>query len=191
LTRRALTQLAHERVTAHLRLGDSAIDATVGNGHDTCFLADAVGPGGAVAGFDVQARALSNTAARLRELSLERRVRLVQAGHERLRELLPPDWRGAVGAAMFNLGYLPGGDKQVVTRAETTLPALSQALAMLRPGGLLTVLVYRGHAGGADELDAIEHWLDGIGDAYDVQRHDSPGPVLFAIAHRCGDRATR
>ena len=38
--------------------GDYAVDATLGNGHDTCFLAKIVGDNGKVFGFDIQKRQL-------------------------------------------------------------------------------------------------------------------------------------
>lgn len=48
----------------------------------------------------------------------------------------------------FNLGYLPGGEKQVITRSETTLLALEAAKRILAPGGLISIVVYLGHPGG-------------------------------------------
>ncbi len=41
--------------------GDFVIDATMGNGHDTAFLAELVGPSGEVFAFDIQKEALINT----------------------------------------------------------------------------------------------------------------------------------
>lgn len=48
----------------------------------------------------------------------------------------------------FNLGYLPGGDKTIITKPETTLPALEAAKGILMPGGLISLVVYVGHPGG-------------------------------------------
>jgi hypothetical protein len=48
----------------------------------------------------------------------------------------------------FNLGYLPGGDKQLKTGAETTLRALKAASNVLQAGGLISVVAYTGHPGG-------------------------------------------
>ena len=41
--------------------GDKVIDATVGNGFDTCFLAEQGGKKGHVFGFDLQEQAIKNT----------------------------------------------------------------------------------------------------------------------------------
>ena len=63
-----------------------------------------------------------------------------------------------VGVACFNLGYLPGADsdKTLVTETASTVRAVRSAVAALRPGGVVTVVGYVGHAGGAEETRAVE-----------------------------------
>lgn len=150
---------AHLLLADRLQPGDFAVDATAGNGHDTLFLCQQVLPGGHVFAFDVQARALANTRQRLLDSAVPASgFTLLHAGHETLATSLPENTRGQLAAAMFNLGYLPGADKSLITRAPTTLAAVRQALDWLRVGGLMTVVVYPGHAGGADEARAIAEW---------------------------------
>ena len=142
-----------------LRPGDLVVDATAGNGHDTLFLCRQVLPGGHVFAFDVQASAVASTRQRLQEHGVaESDVTVLHAGHETLSERLPAAVQGQLAAVMFNLGYLPGSDKAVITRTPTTLAAVAQALEALRPGGLMTVAVYPGHAGGAEEARALAEW---------------------------------
>lgn len=157
---RPLTHLAHDLLRPIIRPGDQVVDATVGNGHDTGFLAECVGESGRVLGLDVQESAIRVTRSRLDQAGLGGRVELIQAGHERLEHLLPETMWGRLRAAMFNLGYLPGGDHNLITRPETTLTALSVARSHLLPGGLISVMIYRGHAGGDEENRAIEEWLE-------------------------------
>jgi len=150
---------AHRWVERALSPGDLAIDATVGNGRDTAFLADRVGPTGLVIGFDVQQSALAAASARLVELGLSDRVRLVRSGHERMAEIasgLAPGRRPKT--VVFNLGYRPGGDRAIITRPETTLQALGAALDLTLPGGVVAVVCYPGHEGGAVERDAVLDW---------------------------------
>ena len=184
MTRVSLTRVAHENLARHLQPGDLAVDATVGNGHDTLFLAQQVSPDGRVIGFDVQSVALDAARRLLDDAGLATLVDLRQRGHERLAETLPADWHGRVAAVTFNLGYLPGGDKQLITRAATTLPALQQALAALRRGGLVSLMVYRGHPGAADEVDAVDSWIRDLDTRYRATRHESPGPLLHLIERR-------
>lgn len=179
-----LTELAQRAVSEAVHPGDRAIDATVGNGHDTLFLAGRVAPGGRVVGFDVQPQALDAARARLHAAGLDGLFTPVHAGHEQMIERVPADWRGRVAAVMFNLGYLPGGDKTRVTRAETTLAALEQALALLRVGGLVSLLVYRGHTGGGAEAAAVADRVAGLDGRFAVTRHASPGPLLYLVVRR-------
>ncbi len=147
-----VTEMAHRIVRPALTPGAWAVDATAGNGHDTAFLAACVGPGGRVFGFDVQADALAATAARVQGLP---QVTLVHAGHQELQMRLPAESHGQLAAVMFNLGYLPGAAKDVTTTTETTLAALSQALELLRVGGLVTMALYPGHPAGLEEAETV------------------------------------
>lgn len=139
-----------------------AIDATIGNGYDTLFLARQVGPTGHVYGFDVQKDALAATRQRLEDAGAEAPVTLIQAGHEAMTAHVPETSAQQMGAVMFNLGYLPGSDKRCITRPETTLPALDAAVQLVRPGGVITVVLYVGHEGGAREAEAVEAWAKAL-----------------------------
>jgi len=154
--------MAQRWVAERARPGGAAVDATAGTGADTLFLARTLGPKGRGFAFDVQEEALERTRARLAAASASEalaEVELLHAGHERMAELVPAEWRGKIQAVMFNLGYLPGGsDLSVITRPDTTLRALEQALALLAPGGALTAVLYPGHPGGDAEALAVEAW---------------------------------
>lgn len=178
-----VTDLAHIVVRQHLAPGDTAIDATVGNGHDTVMLADAVGPAGHVYGFDVQVAALDEAR---RRLATRSQVTLFQQGHEHMAASLPPALQGRVAAVMFNLGYLPGGDKGLVTRTETTLAAIGQATILVAPRGLLTVVLYTGHPGGAEEAAAVRAALAQVSENFAVhavsrEHAAAPAPALLIV----------
>lgn len=120
---------SHTLLTTTVERGDYVIDATVGNGHDTEFLSQLVGPKGHVLGFDVQAAAIDSATARLKAAKVAN-VQLVLAGHENVAQYLPANQ--PVGGAIFNLGYLPGADKDVITQGETTLAAINGILPNLK-----------------------------------------------------------
>lgn len=155
----SITSLAHEAVAAHLRPGHTTIDATAGNGHDTLFLARQVSPGGQVFAFDVQRQALDSARRHVEDAGLQDLVTWIQDGHEHMLQHIPMALHGSVDAILFNLGYLPGGDKARTTRTESTLAALDAALQILRTGGMLSVAAYPGHPEGARECDAIVTWV--------------------------------
>jgi predicted methyltransferase len=185
--RQSLTTRAHRAVAEVVRPGDTVIDATAGNGHDTCFLAGLVGPTGKVYAFDVQPEAIEATRQRLEAAGLAAQARLLDSGHERMDAALPMALKGRISAIMFNLGYLPGGDKTIVTRPSSTTRALELATEWLKPGGILTVMAYPGHDGGAKELEAVRL---GLADARRLHTEflrgppgTRPSPVLFVARH--------
>jgi SAM-dependent methyltransferase len=151
---RGAVPLSHFYLRQRVRPGDLVLDATCGNGLDTLLLAELAGEGGRVWGFDVQPRAIAATRALLEREGRLSRVELVQAGHERLSEFVP----AGLKAAVFNLGYLPGGETALVTSPESTVSALEQAAALLKPEGIITISLYTGHAGGPEEALAVESW---------------------------------
>jgi predicted methyltransferase len=173
---------AHRAVAAVLRPGDRALDATAGNGHDTVFLAGLVGDEGRVLAFDVQAAAIAAARARVAAAGLTARVEFVHASHGSIPDHVAP---GSVAAVMFNLGYFPGGDHAVITRAAETLAALDAALDALKPGGILTVVCYPGHPGGDEESAAVLAW--GREKSAEVCRREDtlrPAPFLVVVWKR-------
>ncbi|MGJ7920357.1 class I SAM-dependent methyltransferase [Neobacillus sp. LXY-4] len=135
--------------------GDIAVDATLGNGHDTAFLAKLVGETGRVYGFDIQSDAIASTGFRLDELGLTERVVLFHKGHENILSSVPKEQFGKVRGAIFNLGYLPGGDKSIVTKSNTTIAAVEQLLEIMAPEALIVLVIYHGHEEGVQERDEL------------------------------------
>ncbi len=180
------TTVARDRVLPLLEPGDKAIDATCGNGRDTLWLCQAVGETGHVFAFDLQREAIEKTGRRLKDAGFEDRATLFQSGHETMVRELPAEAPGTIAAIVFNLGYLPGGDEDRITKTDTTLAALEASLGMLKPGGILSVTVYPFHQGGKEESEAVLAWTEALdADAFQVEvaRHPtgnarSPYPVF-------------
>ena len=174
---------AEELIRQAVEPGARVIDATMGNGYDTQWLAELVGESGHVYGFDIQLEAVNRTRDRLAAAGLENRATLFHAGHEHIAELVGEP----VDAAVFNLGWLPGTDKALRTRAETTLTAVNAALDRLKEGALMTICVYPGHPEGRDELDRLIAWGRALpGEKYDVMARAylnqlGDPPVLIAV----------
>jgi hypothetical protein len=148
---------AHDLIVDVLEHGDAAVDATLGNGHDTLFLARCVGRAGKVFGFDVQQAAVGNAGKRLDDAGVDSCCyALFCESHADMALHITTK----VKAVMFNLGYLPGGDKKIITQAHSTVAALSAAIESLSCGGILTVMCYPGHDGGADEADLVTNFVD-------------------------------
>lgn len=175
--------LAADYMLRTIREGDTVVDATMGNGKDTLFLCDLVGGSGHVYAFDVQAEAVERTRERVREAGFEPRTTLLLAGHETMADHV----KAPVQAVMFNLGWLPGAEHIVTTRTETTLKAVSAALELIAPGGIVTVCVYPGHEEGTRELKALKEYVSGLSvRTFNVLYHSfvnasSQTPQLFLI----------
>jgi glycine oxidase len=157
----SLTEVAHSLIRAVLKPGDIAVDATVGNGHDTQFLATCVGSFGHVYGFDIQAVAIEATRQRLASVGFEN-VTLLHRSHAEMHEALAERNVENVKAVTLNLGYLPSGDKAVTTQCDSTNAAIRGGLSLLARGGIMTILAYTGHAGGNEEACAVEGLLKGL-----------------------------
>ncbi|AMV61301.1 SAM-dependent methyltransferase, MraW methylase family [Pediococcus damnosus] len=179
---------SHTLLDQVVRVGDTVIDATVGNGNDTVYLAASVGKAGHVYGFDIQAAGLEKTKTQLLLTGLLPQTTLIQDGHEHIDNHVPADTE--ISAAIFNLGYLPGSDKTVVTHGETTIAAINQCLKMLQAGGLVVVVSYYGHPGGKQELTTLQSFLRELPQkkfqvlTYQFINQKNDPPILFAIQKR-------
>ena len=141
-----------------LKNGTRAVDATAGNGHDTLFLAENTGPDGHVYALDLQEQALQETKIRINAAGFSHKVTLLLEGHQNLGKLVHHE----VDAVMFNLGYLPGSDRTVITTPENTRDGILAALPILRPGGRMSIVVYTGHAGSREESQIVASLLGGL-----------------------------
>lgn len=139
-------EMAHDFLAQVITQEDIVVDATMGNGHDTLFLAKLAKQ---VYAFDIQEQALEKTSQRLQEAGLTN-AELILQGHETVDQFVRE-----VKAAIFNLGYLPSADKSIITQPQTTLEALDKLCHMLVKGGRIAIMIYYGHEGGDIERDAV------------------------------------
>ena len=139
-------EMAHDFLAEVVTKEDIVVDATMGNGHDTLFLAKLAKQ---VYAFDIQEQAVVKTRARLEEAGVDN-AQLILAGHETVDAYVDE-----VKAAIFNLGYLPSADKSVITQPQTTLQALDKLCQRLVKGGRIATMIYYGHEGGELEKDAV------------------------------------
>jgi SAM-dependent methyltransferase len=172
----------------YLSQGSIAIDATCGNGFDTLFLTEQVGGSGVVYGVDIQARAIENVRLKLLERGTLTQCRLVNDSHSNLDRIVDADHVGRVSVVMFNLGYLPFGDKTIVTTPTTTLAGLEHALALVKTGGLISILAYPGHAGGLEESRSVGDWIEQHRTSLEWEQFQDEGnansPILWLLKRR-------
>lgn len=183
LFEKKMTEIVHELFDEFVHEGDTVIDATMGNGNDTLKLCQRVGTHGKVYSFDIQEAALEHTKALLIKNGVYERATLILNSHDQIFKYVTEP----VQAFVFNLGYLPEGDKSVITKKDTTADALKQCLNLLKPRGLGIVLAYYGHEGGLEEKNFVDKLLMELPPKkYDVlmvknhNRAHTP-PILYMI----------
>lgn len=142
-------------ILPHIRQGKTAIDFTMGNGHDTLWLSRHMGKDGKVYAFDIQEKAIESTRKLLETEGAPNNYTLILASNHTVRDYV----KEKICVGMFNLGYLPGGDKSLTTKRDTTLAAIEAALELLDADGALLIAVYPGHAEGAVEGRLINDTL--------------------------------
>ena len=143
-----LVDHAKEFISESISKGSICLDLTCGNGLDTLFLCETTGESGQVYSFDLQQEAVGITKALIDEAKTMSTCEITQACHSQFSSHIPFACKGNVSAVMMNLGYLPGGDHQIITTPEITVKALVSAYNWLRTDGVISVIAYRGHPGG-------------------------------------------
>lgn len=181
--------LAHSYWKRIVLGGDLVIDATCGNGHDTLFLAQlnlSEQKKGKLIAIDRQQQAISATQSRL-SINLEPELLKQIDFYCGCHSIFPKEIsQGTVKLIVYNLGYLPGSDKTLTTMTNTTCKSLENALALICPGGVISMTCYPGHPEGRIEEERIlqfsktlspEEWSC----CYHqwTNRKDSPGLLLF------------
>lgn len=143
----------HQIIDNTLTDNDLVIDATIGNGYDTLYLSNHVLKGH-VFGFDIQKQALIHTKEKLTHSN----VTLFLEGHENMATILKK-YLGKISLILFNLGYLPGGNKEITTTWKTTKIAIEQSLLLLNNKGKILIVVYPGHLQGKKESILLNQYI--------------------------------
>lgn len=149
---KGIIPFAHQLLKDSVEKGAVTVDATSGNGNDTLFLSELVGEAGKVYAFDIQKQAIETTKALLEEKNCHN-VHLIHDSHSKIKQYLPSNTE--ISGAIFNLGYLPRSDKQIITKGDTTIQAIESLLKMLKKGARIVIVVYHGHEGGKKEKDEV------------------------------------
>lgn len=172
--------LAHHYWSNLVKPGDTVIDATCGNGYDTLRLATMIGPTGRVYAYDIQPAAIEMTGDLLTKEGLLDRVELRGVSHISFEGIALPR------LIVYNLGYLPGSDKQIKTVTETTLLSIAHGLEILQPGGMISITAYPGHEEGALEEQALQIFFSSLSPTtwsctFHKWLNRQQAPVLFLI----------
>lgn len=171
-----ISDLSHSIIENHLEKKIIAIDATLGNGYDTDFLCERFEK---VYSFDVQEEACLNY-----KLKNRKNVSVVNDSHHKFDEYVIED---KVNCIMYNLGFLPGSNKEITTLAKTTMKSIEAGLEILDSNGIMTIAIYRGHSEGKNEENFIMEYVRNLPkNIYGVMLHEylnraKSAPLLIVI----------
>lgn len=179
----ALT-VAHEFIKQHTPVGGTVIDATAGRGGDTSLLCSLVGEKGKVIALDIQEDAVRQTRERIAAEGYENICSVHLDSHENLADYAETD---SVDGIVFNFGWLPGGDHDVHTKAESSIKAIETGLPLLKKGGYMSLCVYYGRNNGYTERDAILEYINNLDDrkytvmllTFPNRKNDPPFPIMI------------
>ncbi len=156
-----IIEFAHKIIKDKVSSNEICVDMTIGNGNDTLFMAKIAK---FVYGFDIQQKAIDNTSKLLNENNLSN-FQLFLSSHENVDKLI----KEKVKAFIFNLGYLPTGDKSITTNYESTINAINNALNILDIKGVIVIVVYTGHESGKIEEEKLNEYIKTLSQKqYDV-----------------------
>ena len=153
-----ITSLAHEYWSKIVSPGDRVIDATCGNGMDMLALSKLLDGQGELIGYDIQKEAIQKSEALLKKSLTHDQFQIIAFHHQSHETFLEKSAKLIV----YNLGYLPGGDKSITTQTETTLQSFQSACDVILPGGTISVMCYVGHEEGKREEGAIREFVQAL-----------------------------
>ncbi|MCT8975549.1 class I SAM-dependent methyltransferase [Clostridium sp. CX1] len=145
-----VNKLSHHIIKEFCNKFDIAIDATLGNGHDTDFLSEIFGK---VYSFEIQ-----TSAVRAYKEKNKNNVIVIEDSHEEIKKYIKEN----VDCVMYNLGFLPGGNKDITTKSNSTINSLKESIDLLNSGGIITIALYRGHEEGKREETAVLDFVENL-----------------------------
>ena len=148
-----VTDLAKNFLRAETNV-DIAVDMTSGNGFDSKFILDTLKPKKLYA-FDIQKDAMANSKSLI---GSNKAYNFILDSHEYVDKYIKEE----IDLAIYNLGYLPKGDKNITTRVDTTLTSLEKVLKLLKKSGKVYITVYPGHSEGQKESKALDSYLESL-----------------------------
>lgn len=151
---RSILNMVKKICSENITKNDYVVDMTVGNGNDTLFLANISKK---IFGFDIQDVAIENTKKLLKENNVYN-YELFNISHEKINDVLK-EYEKNIKLILFNLGYLPCGDKSITTNHKTTLNAVKNSFSMLSSNGLILIVFYP-HPEGKLEAQVVLEYLN-------------------------------
>ena len=165
-----VVEKSHELIK-NIKNKNIAIDCTLGNGHDTLFLASLFKE---VHSLDIQPLALKRSKERLKDTS---NTYLYLLDHQYIDTLKINN----VDLVLYNLGFLPGSDKKVITNYLSTITSLKKALNLINCDGVIIIASYIRQPNGKEEYENIINFLKTNSINYQEYKSSDSFDILIEI----------
>lgn len=151
IKKRANITFAHDLWKKHLKPKDNVIDATCGNGYDSIFL-KSLQTNGKLFCIDIQEKAIQNTKSLFKKnnISLENTF-FFNKSHENF-SYIPKE---EIKLIVYNLGYLPGSNKEIITNVDTTIKSILSSLDIVK-NGAISITCYPHMEGKKEEKEILD-----------------------------------
>ena len=154
------------------------VDMTLGNGNDLVYIMN-LAMNGKVYGFDIQRVAIQRTKEKIKP---SHRIQLINDSHENIDLYIHEN----IDFGVYNLGYLPSGNRNITTSVHSTMFSLKVLLNKLNHDGNIVISTYPRHREGYCEDIEIKKYLTTLNQhEFDVlhfdylNRRNSPPKVYW------------
>ncbi|CDZ74459.1 putative rRNA methylase [Peptoniphilus sp. ING2-D1G] len=175
-----------DEIIENMDLKDSCcLDCTCGNGKDSLNILSHMDGSGFLYCCDLQKQAVENTERLLKSKEFEN-FKMMHKSHDEIFDEIPCKLK----LIIYNLGYLPGSDKSIATKASTTIKSIDRAILKLREDGVIIVVSYLGHQGSHEERKAVDEYLKNLDQQkYKVEKREfynqkNNPPIVYLIGGR-------
>lgn len=147
-------KLSHYLIENRVENNIRACDMTAGNGKDSKFILDNKNPKILYA-FDIQK--LSQE--RCKKLIGQRKnFKFILDDHKNIEKYIEEK----IDLFIYNLGFLPKGDKSITTNYKSVIQSLKSCLNLLNENGLILITFYPGHDEGKNEEKYVGEFLKNL-----------------------------
>ena len=140
---------SHKLLEEVVSKDDITIDMTCGNGFDTLWLSEISKK---VYSFDIQEVAIMTAK---KNVNGKDNIEFICDTHDNVLEYVKCNTKGVI----YNLGYLPAGDKTITTTYESTISSLEKVLSILDIHGRVVLVCYPGCESGKKESEELDRYL--------------------------------
>lgn len=147
-------KLSHYLIENRVENNIRACDMTAGNGNDSKFILDKKTPKILYA-FDIQKLSQERCEKLIGQMD---NFKFILDDHKNIEKYIEEK----IDLFIYNLGFLPKGDKSITTNYKSVIQSLKSCLDLLNENGLILITFYTGHEEGKNEEKYVGEFLKNL-----------------------------